>query len=164
MIGTKRCTKCGLVKALTEFGQHRLTKDGHAYRCKQCAREHSKKHRKTPRGIYSALKALQNFHKRKPVVITKDEFVKWYNEQTRRCHYCGIHEEDLYLFAEKYHSRYSRLTVDCMDNEAGYVLGNIVLACDKCNITKNNMLTYEEMLYIGKRYIRSKWVKLKPKE
>lgn len=33
---TKRCTKCGEVKALDAFGKHSIMKDGISTRCKQC--------------------------------------------------------------------------------------------------------------------------------
>jgi 5-methylcytosine-specific restriction endonuclease McrA len=36
MEATKRCSKCGEVKALTEFGKCNRTKDGHNTRCKAC--------------------------------------------------------------------------------------------------------------------------------
>jgi len=161
---TKTCTKCGIEKPITEFSKHKGLKDGYSYWCLKCNRDRTRIYRQTPSGIYTGIKGLQKFHNRKPVTLSRDEFVKWYNSQPQVCHYCGIHKDDLPLFAEKYHSRYSRLTVDCKDNEVGYVLGNIVLACDKCNITKNNMLTYEEMLYVGQNFIKPKWEKLKPKE
>ena len=39
MTATKRCSKCGEVKGLGEFGKHTARKDGLDTRCKQCNRE-----------------------------------------------------------------------------------------------------------------------------
>ena len=50
-----------------------------------------------------------------------------------------------------------RLTVDCKDNDVGYALDNIVLACANCNRMKNNMLTFEEMMYVGQNFVKPKW-------
>ena len=50
-----------------------------------------------------------------------------------------------------------RLTVDCKENGAGYFLGNIVLSCANCNRMKNNMLTFEEMMYVGQNFVKPKW-------
>ena len=73
------------------------------------------------------------------------------------CAYCGVPEELLETFLSQYTSRYARFTIDCVIPELGYSKGNLALACDKCNITKNNMLTYEEMLFVGKNFINPKW-------
>ena len=97
----------------------------------------------------------------KPFELGKDEFIQWYTKQERACHYCDLPEKYLELIANKYGSRWKRLTIDCKNNDLGYRLDNIVLACDKCNITKNNMLTYEEMLYVGQNFIKPKWKALK---
>ena len=161
----KRCTKCGETKPLSEFGKHRLTKDGHAYRCKECARAYSKKYRKTASGIYQLIKSRNTFRRNrpnqfllpKPVKISREDFVKWYDNEPKVCVYCGLTEPEAKKFIVFCSGRFGRLTIECKDNEAGYVDGNLALACYKCNITKNNMLTYEEMLYVGKNFIKPKW-------
>lgn len=157
----KACTLCGKIKFLSEFSKHRLTKDGRAHQCKECNARRAKAFRASPSGIYTQLRGRQTFFRKKPVVLSREDFIVWYKNERKKCHYCDIDVEDLHLFAEKYGSRYSRLTVDCKDNDKGYVAGNLVLACDKCNITKNNMLTYEEMLYVGQNFIKPKWKALK---
>jgi hypothetical protein len=162
----KRCTKCGEIKPLSEFGNHRLTKDGLAYRCKQCAREHARKHRGTPRGIYNQLKGQSNFFERSPLIISKEDFVKWHESEPKICVYCDILEEDLHIMNDYYrpntkHKPDSRLTIDRVDNDEGYVAGNMVLACGRCNFLKSNLLTFEEMVFFGQTYIKPKWQALK---
>ena len=39
---TKKCTKCGRELPLSEFGKHKITKDGVRSWCKSCVREYDK--------------------------------------------------------------------------------------------------------------------------
>ena len=162
---TKTCTRCNRLLPLTEFGKHKLGINGLNYWCKDCNRERYEEWRKTPSGIYSLLKSraknrrkYRDYHK---VEISRDEFVDWYINESKLCAYCDIPEEDLHLIIDKYGSPYFRLTIDCKDNEAGYMQGNLALACDKCNITKSNLLTFKEMRYIGQHFVKPKWQALK---
>ena len=50
-----------------------------------------------------------------------------------------------------------QLSIDCKDNDLGYTIDNIVLACDRCNFIKSNIFTYEEMCFIGENLIKPKW-------
>ena len=52
---TKRCTKCQLVKSVTEFNKNNATKDRLYHHCKDCARKNLDKHTKL------GLEMLQNF-------------------------------------------------------------------------------------------------------
>ena len=157
----KKCTKCGKMLPLTAFGKHRLSKDGHAYRCLECSRKHAREYSETPAGIYGALNAGRRHYQKKPVLISKEDFVNWYNTQEKKCAYCDIPEEDFFLLREKYGSRAKRLTVDSKDNSLGYEIGNIVLACERCNFIKSNILSFDEMREIGQRFIKPKWQALK---
>ena len=153
----KACTKCGRELPLSAFGKHSLSKDGLTHRCKDCARKHSKEYRHTGAGVYTGIKGRTGYYKRKEVHISKEDFVEWHDAQPRVCEYCGISEEQLWLLQEHYGSVKDRLTVDCMNNAIGYSRGNLVLACDKCNQIKNNVLSYGDMKYIGENFIRPKW-------
>jgi len=78
--------------------------------------------------------------------ITKEDFINWYNNQEKRCYYCkrileSIKQDSL--------GHNNRLTIDRKDNNRGYELDNIVLACFRCNSTKSNYFTEQEMLTIG---------------
>jgi len=156
---TKRCTKCGAEKPLTEFGKNSQSSNGMTYWCLQCKREHNEKHRTTPAGIYQNIKGRKTYRKRKPVKITQDEFVKWYEEQPKKCHYCEIPSEYSHLMRKYFGAHGVQLSVDCKRNDVGYKLGNIVLSCDRCNFIKSNIFTYEEMLEIGQKYIKPKWMR-----
>ena len=58
---SKICTKCGVEKPLSDFGNHRLTKDKLAYRCKECGKKHSQEWSLTPQGVFSRIKGRANF-------------------------------------------------------------------------------------------------------
>lgn len=164
MESTKACTRCGEVKPLSAFSKHRLSKDGHAWQCKECNAKRAKIWRSTPMGIYTNIRGLQNFRKKKPVIITQEEFIEWYASQEKKCVYCDITESDLSIWVNNFNDHAKRLTVDCKNNDVGYTLDNIVLACECCNMIKTNIITYWEMLEIGQKYIRPKWEALKPKK
>ena len=46
MCDTKKCSKCGEVKGLAEFGKHSITRSGLRDRCKVCNREYAASWRK----------------------------------------------------------------------------------------------------------------------
>jgi len=142
-----------------------LSKDGHSYWCKECNRRRSKAFRQSPSGIYTLIKGRNTFRRNhpnqfqlpKPVNITREEFIAWYNSQEKICHYCGLTEKEAKKYITFCSGRFGRLTIDCKDNDLGYTVGNLVLACYKCNITKNDMLTHDEMMYVGQNFIKPKW-------
>jgi len=164
MESTRQCTKCGRLLPLSAFGKHRFCKDGLNPECKECNCERGRIYSKTPAGIYSNIKGGQRYYKKhgtrnhKPVIITKEEFVNWYNDQPKQCVYCGIEEANLGVWTDNYNRRSPmRLTIDCKVNNKGYVLGNIVLSCYICNFIKGNMFSHDEMLEIGQKHVRPKW-------
>jgi len=156
---TKKCTKCGAVKSLSEFGKHSNSKDDHAWRCLECARKYARKRIRTPDGIYDALNSGRRHYQKNPkrILISRKEFNEWYDLQPQVCHYCDLPKKHLKSFMQAYGSRWFRFTIDCIDNEMGYALGNLVLACDKCNSVKSNILSHDEMKYVGKFFIKPKW-------
>jgi len=81
--------------------------------------------------------------------IRQDDFVKWYDIQKKQCIYCGIKENN--IIGETFQGRKAcRLWIDRKDNLKGYVKGNLVLSCPRCNCIKGDFFTFEEMLKIGK--------------
>lgn len=156
----KACTKCGEMKPLTEFTKNKHTRDGLNCWCKTCANEHTKRFRKTPSGIYTAIKGRSKFYKRKPFDLSRARFIEWYNAQPRVCVYCDIPEEHTYMLEHSYGTKTNRLTVDCRDNYSGYVEGNLALACYKCNSIKLDVFSFEEMREIAQKYLKPQWIKL----
>jgi len=99
----------------------------------------------------------------KPFEITRDEFIEWYNAQEKVCVYCDILEKDLELWIDNYNPHAQRLAIDCKDNDIGYTINNITLSCYICNFIKGNMFSYKEMLEIGQKHVKPKWMILKNK-
>ena len=154
-MNSKICTRCGRTLSLSKFGKHRLGKDGLNYWCKECSREHTREWSKTASGIYSALKSRVKFFGNKPLTITKDEFVEWYTNTPKICVYCDLTEEDLPKVIDSFIEFTYRLSIDSKDNDTGYVKGNLLLACNRCNTVKSNFLTFNEMREIGQKYFKN---------
>ena len=47
IITEKKCSKCKIVKAISEFRNSPSEKDGHSYNCKNCEREYQRQYQKT---------------------------------------------------------------------------------------------------------------------
>jgi len=102
------------------------------------------------RRIYKSLK--YNSKKRGmdfPLLL--DDFVGWYKNKEKKCFYCGVDEETIFK------SGLNRFDIERIDNNLSYQLSNIELACRLCNKTKSNLLTADEMKFIGKEIIIKKW-------
>ena len=100
-----------------------------------------------PQGVFRVI--LNNAKKRNlECNMTKEEFIDWYKNQNRECHYCKRSEEE--ACKEIVNGRkFGRLSIDRKDNTRGYILNNIVLACFRCNGIKSNYYTEQEMLQFG---------------
>jgi len=148
----RKCYKCKKVFGLNHknFNYDKSQSGGFPYLCKKCQREkgrqYVKKRTKTIPSIYKLILWRNKFK----VNISMQNFEKWYNSQEKICVYCGIKEEDLLNDNLQLGRRVNRLTIDRTDNNKPYELGNIVLACYRCNSVKSNIFTFEEMKKIGK--------------
>ena len=123
-------------------------------------REERIKYEQSPIGVYLRIKhriKSKNLHL---LICSKKEFVNWCNQQEQKCVYCDIPVEllkPLEWGAKQYRNR---LTIDREDNNQGYIIGNICLACGECNRAKNNYWTAEETRIMAQREIKPKWLKL----
>lgn len=163
----KTCTKCKRKLPLSAFGKHRLCKDGLNPECKECNNSRTKVFSKSPSGIYTQIKSRLKFRKThlkrrgilKKILISRKDFVRWYENAPKICIYCNIPEEKLFQWNDSHNNKVCRLTVDCMDNELGYVEGNLVLSCLRCNGIKSDIFDHETMAKIGQTYIYPIWIK-----
>jgi len=144
---------------LTEFTKHGQTKDGLNCWCKECSNARAKEFRSTPSGVYTQVKGRVKFYKTKPFKITRREFIKWYEPLEKSCAYCGVHEENLQELNDSHNNKALRLSIDCIDNDLGYIRGNLVLACLRCNGIKSDLLSHEAMREIGQKHIKPIWDK-----
>jgi 5-methylcytosine-specific restriction endonuclease McrA len=146
-MNTKKCTQCGEVKPLDQFTKWSGSKDGRRSYCKACSSKYMSNYsRNTTKGRYHRLK-----YKAKSDGIefnlSVQDIENLYNQT--HCHYCGIELTQSvghkHLLTDK--------TIDRKDNSAGYIKGNVVAACRRCNLMKGDWLTPEQTLEIAKLYL-----------
>ncbi len=122
-------------------------------------KESIKRFHYTPKGHYKIIK--RNAKKRGLSVLSQEAFLHWYDKQDKSCVYCGVSEEVVKKYPAKVRGiEVRRLTVDRKDNNIGYEVDNIVLACYYCNQTKGSLFSYEEMKELSKLFIKPKWQSL----
>lgn len=86
---------------------------------------------------------------------SKKDFCRWYSAQPRFCCYC---DRPIYRFLGRGIVS-NNISIDRKDSKGPYSEENCVLCCMDCNRVKSNILTYDEMLEIGEKYIKPKWQK-----
>jgi hypothetical protein len=106
-----------------------------------------KEYKKSSLAIYRTL--IQSA-KRRNLAVTFSEinFINWYNKQEQKCYYCDRNLNE--IKQDNHYHKTNRLTIDRINNNIGYTLNNIVLACWICNNVKSNLFNKKEMLIIGK--------------
>jgi hypothetical protein len=149
---TKKCSTCKEEKLLDDFCTNNVAKDKKNYHCRECMSKDGKKYRSTEKGKKVSSKIWKNWI-RKPenkyrhykntnksgkkleFNILEKEFVKILNMP---CHYCGEKTENI--------------GIDRKDNKKGYISGNCLPCCWKCNYLKRGWDYNEFMDRIKKIY------------
>lgn len=158
---TKYCKRCNRTLPIEEFHKDKQIKGGNAFYCKDCMAEYGKKYRGTVIGIYNQIKSRNNHAKKHLFKISSDYFIEWHDAQSKICVYCDLPEEYLQIIPDAINNKTLRLSIDCVDNTLGYIEGNLVLSCSRCNYTKSDLFTFDEMRKIGQEIIKPKWQKKK---
>jgi len=158
----KKCCGCLCELDISRFGICRPMRDGLRPVCKKCfiQREYASKIANNTR-LYNTLRRRNEKNKR-DTTFTKQELASWLVSQPKRCHYCEIPDkliEDILSKEYGFHRRTKRLTVDRKDNEKGYIIENMCLACSVCNVLKNSFFTEKEFKEIAIKYIKPRWKK-----
>ena len=102
---------------------------------------------------------IRRANRKKLDYCKREEFINWYIKQKKICIYCGLPEEQILLIRPKNKTNL-RLEIDRMNNNEGYLIDNICLACPHCNIVKNDVLTFKEMKFIGNKFMKLKHNKI----
>ena len=110
---------------------------------------------KRPEGIWEVLRQ-GSIRRGKLLKITRKEFIEWWNKQEKICFYCGVSVDKLMKLNDSMASWCKRLTIDRLENKKPYQIGNMVLACRRCNAIKGDFFTWQEMKEIGQKYVRPK--------
>lgn len=83
----------------------------------------------------------------------KKDFVKWFIETPKVCHYCGCTEADIKRFWELDKSKRKRTRGRSMEidrkEDKPYSRDNCVFACAYCNNAKSDVFTAKEFKSIG---------------
>ena len=126
-------------------------------RLRGCEMTYEDKKERDAANIYNHLKArIKSKGGLKKFKWKKEEFISWYNEQDKKCVYCGCEKEIIetfYKITKKQNKRPKRgksLEVDRKEDEPGYSPDNCVLACYWCNNAKTDVFTDKEFKPIGK--------------
>lgn len=162
---TKTCPECRKRKPLAEFGIHRRAKSGRQTYCRKCtglrqrifraenleqyrAKEKRSHHRNRDSQIWRQFERRSVKHG--TPVVPRLEFRKWYAEQKKTCVFCGMNEEKAVAVFGR------RLNIDRKVTAEGYVLWNMCLACQRCNLVKNGYLTYEQMMIVADMFFKER--------
>lgn len=137
----KICTKCGEKKPITAFYQHKRSKDGLTYWCKDCKYESQKRWRRKNSGHvfkyrkkwrqknrgrileYNKTDARQNSVLKSKFGISLDQYNRMYTKQKGCCAICGQQETHMNK------GKITRLAVD-HNHKTGRIRG---LLCCVCN-------------------------------
>ncbi len=162
----KKCPRCGVVKPLDNFNGNKSRRDEHSGYCRKCdyeikrqlhlddpdymaryARSYRKHQQGTPQGRFRSLKDGARIRGQQ-CLISKGEFLIWFSNESKICHYCC---RDINMVGVR---TLDSLTIDRRNNELGYQLGNIVIACRRCNLIKGSWFSEEQMLEIARKYFK----------
>lgn len=94
-------------------------------------------------------------YKKHKLNITKEDFLGWYRAQVQKCTYCDL--TDLSLDKRLTRGRKThRFTIDRKDSGRPYEVGNLCLACWRCNKAKGDYFSFEEFMIIGQQIIKKR--------
>lgn len=167
---TKKCTKCKLEKDLNEFYNAKSFKDGKTYECKQCMTFYRVKNKERN------IAYQKRIHKENPEKFRENDRKYWRdlnpsqkllqqgrNRSKRKNIPFNLEKEDIviptkcpllecaFVIGKKYAYPYTH-SLDRIDNEKGYIKGNVQVICMKANSMKNSA-TKKELLTFAKNVI-----------
>ena len=105
--------------------------------------------------------AQERARRRSIPICTREQFFEWYAKNPPTlCACCGIPQEFLSHFPT-----HNKLELDRLDawkdirNSLGYVTGNMTWLCYRCNNTKSDTLTLQELLNTNYPHrARQRWI------
>lgn len=91
------------------------------------------------------------------VAMTRSDFYEWFKGTEKKCSYCDL--TDLTLDSVHIGGTLKNFTVDRINNDLPYQLGNICFACWRCNRAKSNLFSASDFREIAQKYIKPKWLR-----
>lgn len=132
----KTCCNCKKEKDYSLFYKDSHSKDGYAYRCKDCRKEYEKEYAKTDK---YKIKVRRNRWKEANINITHEEYEQLLKQQDGRCAVCST---DTNQFGKGM----------CVDHchSTGKIRG---LLCTECNLGLGYFKDKIELLENAKKYL-----------
>ena len=157
--GKLLCHDCGEYKDVSYFGRHSDMKlrDYHNGICKDCQVKRKKQIEPNKTSALRLKQVLtQRYHGAKERAekqglefnLTLDYLLELWNEQKGICALSGLQ-----MTYERYNGRIgTNISIDKIDRDRGYVMGNVQLVCMACNQIKSD-LSEEEMYNFCKKIV-----------
>lgn len=132
---TKVCSTCGDEKPVGEFKRNRRNADGLDYSCRSCTREYQRQYITRAWAKKLVLSARQSAAKRgHECTITEEDVLSLWEQQGGLCYWLGTE-----MLTDVPDRHPQKVSLERLDGDIGYVLGNVVLACQFANIGRNNV-------------------------
>jgi len=154
MSQTKKCSKCGEIKPLSEFYKSSTRKNGHQCLCKTCDKKgNTERYRADPIGMRdkARVRASKNIHRRRAtsalsshslkghiINISVDEVEHMFSTTTH-CPICGVKMLDSFGNGRKIYSP----SLDRIDNGTELTKDNLWIICSRCNVMKGDQTMHE---------------------
>ena len=97
--------------------------------------------------VFKGAKKRNKNKLKKPFTITKDYLKEIFPYEDRRCPVLGIE----FKVRDGSGPAFNSATIDRIDNDKGYEIGNVIWVCNKVNQIKNYS-TPDEIIKVGKFY------------
>jgi len=167
----KKCSKCNLVQELDDFYNHNNTRDGKTHHCKKCMTAYRKENAEKQRLYMKNLRDTDNERlkkmKRTSYRNTPPYLKVFYHSQgsakIKNIEF-NLQPEDIivpnecpylkvpFIIGTKESYQYTH-SLDRIDNDKGYIKGNVEVITKKANSMKNNAST-EELISFALEIIR----------
>jgi hypothetical protein len=129
----KQCTNCGKERTLSEFGYNKLTNDGRQSWCRVCDYERILNWKRGKSGLISIIYSSQISSSRKrgynPPEYSKQELMDWLFSKNK---FHEIYDK----WVESGYDKWTKPSVDRIDDYKGYSLGNIQIMTWRENLDK----------------------------
>jgi len=121
---SKRCTKCGNIKPLSDFNKQSSTKDGLSYMCRECHKQSILEYGRTKVGLihqlYRHQKANSNRRNHDLPSYSSKELIEWVLSHPNF--------DELYNnWVESGYKKKLKPSIDRLNNDIGYTFNNIQL-------------------------------------
>lgn len=141
-----KCHKCGKFLPVSEFAKHQAYpyRDGHDARCRKCRIKQTRECKKKYSGDYALSKILQmrflaardRANKRGiPFNLTKEYLKELWDKQEGKCAISGIEM----TFDQCKGRTATNVSIDQINPNEGYVVGNVQLVCMAVNQIKSDL-------------------------